>query len=91
MNDSPSDRAQRLRDRALQVLTQTEGQVGVDTQTVVPSPCVSVCQMDVVSGWCRGCLRTLDEIARWSQGPAAAQREVWQRIADRALQGLPLE
>ena len=91
MNDAPSDRAQRLRDRALQVLAQTEGQAGAGKQAAVPSPCVSVCQMDAACGWCRGCLRTLEEIARWSQGPAAAQREVWQRIADRALLGLPLE
>jgi len=32
----------------------------------VVSPCVSVCQMDEASGWCVGCLRTLDEIAFWS-------------------------
>ena len=30
------------------------------------SPCVNVCQMDEASGWCRGCLRTIDEIAFWS-------------------------
>ena len=32
----------------------------------VASPCISVCRMDEVSGWCEGCLRTLDEIAVWS-------------------------
>lgn len=32
----------------------------------VASPCISVCEMDVVSGCCRGCFRTLDEIAAWS-------------------------
>jgi predicted Fe-S protein YdhL (DUF1289 family) len=30
------------------------------------SPCINVCQMDAATGWCAGCLRTLDEIARWS-------------------------
>lgn len=30
------------------------------------SPCINVCQMDAATGWCVGCLRTLDEIARWS-------------------------
>ena len=29
------------------------------------SPCVKVCQMDPARGLCIGCLRTLDEIARW--------------------------
>ena len=33
----------------------------------VPSPCISVCRMDEPTGWCAGCLRTLDEIAFWSQ------------------------
>jgi predicted Fe-S protein YdhL (DUF1289 family) len=33
---------------------------------VVASPCVNVCQMDEASGWCQGCLRTIDEIAFWS-------------------------
>ena len=31
----------------------------------VASPCVSVCRMDVASGLCEGCLRTIDEIAHW--------------------------
>ena len=31
----------------------------------VPSPCVRVCWVDPRSGLCAGCLRTLDEIARW--------------------------
>jgi len=30
------------------------------------SPCINICQMDAATGWCAGCLRTLDEIARWS-------------------------
>ena len=33
----------------------------------VPSPCIDVCRMDAASGLCAGCLRTLDEIAAWSQ------------------------
>jgi predicted Fe-S protein YdhL (DUF1289 family) len=31
------------------------------------SPCVKICQLDHAKGVCVGCLRTLDEIARWSQ------------------------
>ena len=31
-----------------------------------PSPCISICRMDDDTGWCVGCLRTLDEIACWS-------------------------
>lgn len=32
----------------------------------VQSPCISICRMHEASGWCEGCLRTLDEIAAWS-------------------------
>ncbi len=32
----------------------------------VASPCVNVCKMDERSGFCEGCLRTIDEIAFWS-------------------------
>lgn len=29
------------------------------------SPCVDVCEMDYAANICRGCYRTLDEIAAW--------------------------
>jgi len=31
----------------------------------VHTPCVGVCVMDIDSGYCRGCYRTLGEIAAW--------------------------
>ena len=46
----------------------------------VPSPCVNVCRMDAQTGFCEGCLRTLDEIALWSQLDDDIRREVWQLI-----------
>lgn len=36
------------------------------TTAPVASPCISVCRMHEPTGWCEGCLRTLDEIAFWS-------------------------
>lgn len=32
----------------------------------VSSPCINVCQMNADTGYCEGCLRTLDEIAAWT-------------------------
>jgi predicted Fe-S protein YdhL (DUF1289 family) len=29
------------------------------------SPCIAVCIMDPRTGWCRGCYRTIGEIAGW--------------------------
>jgi hypothetical protein len=54
--------------------------------TPVPSPCISVCRMDARTGWCEGCLRTLDEIAAWSQLDDGAKREVWVDLGRRRVQ-----
>ena len=42
----------------------------------VPSPCVSICEMSPDSGLCRGCFRTLDEIAAWSVLDPATKRAI---------------
>lgn len=46
----------------------------------VPSPCVSVCKMDPRSGWCEGCLRTIDEIAHWALYDDDEKRAVWGQL-----------
>ena len=51
----------------------------------VPSPCISVCRMDAASGLCEGCLRTLDEIGRWSSMTDAGKRAVWRLIGQRLV------
>ena len=57
----------------------------------VASPCVSLCQLHETTGWCRGCLRTLDEIASWGGLDDAgkrivlhslrARRQVWRALS----------
>ena len=54
----------------------------------VPSPCISVCEMDARSGYCRGCLRTLDEIAAWSVLDAQSKRAVLAMLPSRRVEGL---
>jgi predicted Fe-S protein YdhL (DUF1289 family) len=49
----------------------------------VPSPCVNVCQMDPVSGLCRGCLRNLDEIAGWLDFSVTEKCLVLERLDER--------
>jgi predicted Fe-S protein YdhL (DUF1289 family) len=49
----------------------------------VPSPCVSLCQIDAASKLCRGCLRTLDEIVAWGQADDAVKLAVWAEIGKR--------
>jgi uncharacterized protein len=42
--------------------------------------------MDESSGWCEGCLRTLDEIAHWSVMDDPAKRAVWKLLPQRRRQ-----
>jgi hypothetical protein len=41
--------------------------------------------MDEASGWCEGCMRTLDEIAAWSLLDEAGKREVWRQLGRRRV------
>ncbi len=45
----------------------------------VASPCVDVCRMNPETGFCDGCLRTIDEIAAWSSIDDDAKRDVLAR------------
>lgn len=51
----------------------------------VASPCINVCRMDAATGWCEGCLRTIDEIAAWAVLPENAKRDVWDEITRRRV------
>jgi uncharacterized protein len=49
----------------------------------IPSPCTSVCKLDPATGWCAGCLRTIDEIAAWGGLDDGAKRAVWKTLPER--------
>ena len=55
----------------------------------LPSPCVNVCELDA-RGICKGCLRTLDEIACWPSMDNPARARVLARI-DREKNAWPAE
>ena len=50
----------------------------------VCSPCVKVCALDPDSGLCRGCFRTLQEIADWLEMTAEEKRATLARAAERS-------
>lgn len=52
-------------------------------QTPIPSPCVGVCELDLGSGLCRGCLRNGEEIAAWRDARDAERLEILRRIEAR--------
>ena len=55
----------------------------------VPSPCINVCQIDPASGQCRGCWRTLDEIAHWSVLDEDEKKAIWQALMARSQAAVP--
>ena len=56
----------------------------------LPSPCISICRMNSESGFCEGCLRTIEEIAGWSGMTDADKRSVWRAIELRAAAGFSI-
>ena len=50
------------------------------TTSAPPSPCINICRMDAATGWCEGCMRTLDEIAAWGSLPDDDKRRLWQQL-----------
>ena len=55
----------------------------------IASPCIKVCTIDRRSNLCRGCGRTLDEIARWmsfsDSERSRIMAELPQRLSARGL------
>jgi predicted Fe-S protein YdhL (DUF1289 family) len=53
-----------------------------DRSVAPDSPCINVCALGA-AGFCLGCLRTGDEIARWRDMTAAEQWRLIEQLADR--------
>jgi predicted Fe-S protein YdhL (DUF1289 family) len=47
------------------------------------SPCLGICLMDPATRMCRGCLRTVEEIACWYDASAIEKRAILERLAAR--------
>jgi uncharacterized protein len=52
------------------------------------SPCINICSLDE-QGYCRGCLRTRDEIAGWIRMSASEQWAVIHACDERRRVGVP--
>ena len=55
------------------------------------SPCLGICLMDPRTRMCRGCLRTIEEIAGWYAASPAEKRAIIEGLAARrsAAEGMP--
>ncbi len=52
----------------------------------VPSPCIQICDIDPVHGWCRGCGRSLAEIEAWPAATADERRAILAGLGERKRQ-----
>jgi uncharacterized protein len=64
-------------------MAATEADTGAAAQPAPLSPCVAVCVMDPATGFCRGCWRTIEEIAGWLSYSAEEKRRVLAAVAQR--------
>lgn len=58
------------------------GPAGAGSAPIV-SPCTNICRIDPATGWCLGCGRTLDEIARWGSTTGADRDAVMAQLPAR--------
>lgn len=49
----------------------------------VETPCIGICHMDQVLDICKGCGRTINEIAEWTQIAASERSEIMAELPDR--------
>jgi uncharacterized protein len=53
------------------------------TEPTPISPCIGICIMDPRTRQCRGCLRTIEEIAGWYEASADEKRALLAVLAER--------
>ena len=49
----------------------------------IETPCVQVCEIEDTSGLCKGCNRTLAEVAVWGTLTAAMRRQIIEQLPRR--------
>lgn len=47
----------------------------------LPSPCISVCELDAAGKRCVGCMRTLEQIEAWIVLDDAERLLIWRQLA----------
>ncbi len=50
----------------------------------IASPCVNICVVHQAAGICTGCLRSIDEIARWTAMPPQERTDIMMALPARA-------
>ncbi len=83
MNDEQADRSATLTAPGLLAAQGKADARTVGGQLAIKSPCVHVCAVDGQVGLCRGCGRTLKEIATWSRISAGERDTIMAILPER--------
>ena len=51
----------------------------------IETPCIQVCEIDAATQLCRGCARSLQEIAQWGRLTEAARSAIMRELPSRAV------
>ena len=51
---------------------------------IVDSPCLGICELDIETDLCIGCLRTRTEVAAWSSATDEVKLEILERVKARS-------
>lgn len=54
-------------------------------KNTLESPCIKICEMDKQTQLCKGCLRTINEIAVWGMIDACQKEMIFKEIEKRKL------
>jgi len=54
------------------------------TRDEIESPCIKICVVHPEARICTGCLRSIEEIGRWSKMSADERQEIMTALPDRA-------
>jgi uncharacterized protein len=54
-----------------------------DKDTHIPTPCTGLCIMDDKNRYCKGCMRTNEEILNWGHYSVKEKKEILNKIAER--------
>ena len=70
--------------RAAHPILTAESSRPIGPRPVIESPCNRVCTLDLASGRCIGCGRSLEEITRWTQMTDAERARIVAELGRRA-------
>ncbi|CAN1517239.1 COG3313 Predicted Fe-S protein [Burkholderiaceae bacterium] len=60
----------------------------LNTLASIASPCINWCEINPSNGFCRGCFRTLEEIAIWSSANEVEKLAICHQLPERKAQDI---